>query len=150
MSPRNSPANMTVEAAVLEEGKVARRSRLLALGFTDWQIRHAIASGSIRRASPGVYTLEDPHPMNRHLAEHHAVLTCFSAAKEMGLWVLHSPDAPHVGTAHGRPVPGCVTHRYKGVLTLWDTIRHCTRCGTDVEVLCVLRVSRHQEEMHYS
>ncbi len=129
---------MTVATAVLEKGKVASRGQLLALGFSDWQIRSAMASGSIRRAAPGVYILGDPHPMSRHLAENHAALTCFSAAKEMGLWVLHAPEAPHVGTAHGRPVPGCVTHRYKGTLTFWDIVRHCTRCGTDVEVLCVL------------
>lgn len=76
--------------------------------------------------------------MAEHLASNQAELTCFGRARDEGLWVLHAQDVPHVGTAHGRPVSGCVTHRFQGRLILRDILRHCAQCGTELEVLCVL------------
>lgn len=88
--------------------------------------------------SRGVYATADSLPMAEHLANNQAKLSCFGRATQEGLWVLYTQEVPHVATAHGRAVPGCVTHRIKGRLTLQDMLRHCAQCGTEVEILCVL------------
>ncbi len=95
-------------------------------------------SGAIRKVCPGVYATAGSTPIAEHLASNQAELTCFGRAKEEGLWVLHDQKIPHVATAHGRPVPGCVTHRNQGKLRLRDILRHCAQCGTELEILCVL------------
>lgn len=138
MSTRISPQKTSVEALIVQLGTAVRRKELLDRGFSDWHIRKSLASGTVQRISHGVYAVSATDPWAGHLARHQAVPSCFSKAKDMGLWVLHEPTVPHVGTAHGRPVPGCVAHRFKGKLSFWDMLRHCTQCGSDVEVLCVL------------
>lgn len=128
----------TVESAVSALGCTARRGALLERGFSDWDIRRALESGSIRRTARGVYATTGSTALGQHIAGHQAKLSCFSRAKEMGLWVLNEPATPHVATAHGRPVPGCVAHRYAGKLSFQDVLRHCAQCGTELETLCVL------------
>lgn len=119
-------------------GGTVRRGVLLDGGFSDRQIRLAVKSEAIRKVSRGVYATAGSTSQAEHLASNRAELTCFARAKEEELWVLHDQDIPHVATAHGHPIPGCVTHRIQGKLRLRDILRHCAKCGTEVEVLCVL------------
>lgn len=138
MNVRISSPPRPIESVVAALGTAVRRKRLIGRGYTDWHIRRALKSGAILRISRGVYATVDSSPMAEHLAKHQAELTCFGRAKTEGLWVLHDQDVPHVGTAHGRPVPGCVTHRFRGRLSLRAILRHCAQCGTELEILCVL------------
>ena len=119
-------------------GRAARRSDLLRRGLRDWDLVQAADAGRIRKTGRGVYALPDASAQDIHLALNQAYLDCFSRAQEMGLWVLNSPGRPHVATAHGRPVPGCTVHRIRGRLSFWDMLRHCVKCGSEVEALCVL------------
>lgn len=141
MSPMNARSgfpSQAIESYVAAVGAAVRRSQLVERGYSDWHIRAALSAGAIRRVSRGIYATADSTAFDEHLALNQAVLTCFGRAKQEGLWVLHTQDVPHVGTAHGRPVPGCVAHRYKGKLNLRQILRHCAQCGTEVEILCVL------------
>lgn len=119
-------------------GKVARRRDLRERGCTDWNIAVAAREGLITKVARGYFALPGAEPLDIRLAQHQARRTCFSQAEKMGLWVIKAPDKPHVAAAHGRPVPGCVVHKTSGVPTLFDILRQCVRCGTEVEALAVL------------
>ena len=138
MDVQGSSTRRPIESAIAARGGAVRRVALLNKGYSDWHIRRALGSGAIRRISRGVYATSGSLPLAEHLAKNQAQLTCFGRAKQEGLWVLHDQDIPHVGIAHGRPVSGCVSHRFKGTLTLRDILRHCAQCGTELEILCVL------------
>lgn len=128
----------SVEDVLASLGRTGRRKILLARGLTDWQLKQALAAGTVSQIARGVYALPDATALDVHLAENQASLDCYSRAEALGLWVLHPPAIPHVATAHGRAVIGCVVHRVKGRLTFWDFLRHCVQCGSDIEALCVV------------
>lgn len=128
-----------VEAVIAAMGSTtARRPDLIKRGLTDWDLQRAVAEGRVRRLARSVYALPDATAFDVLLATNQAQLGCFSRAEKMGLWVLNTPPIPHVAVIHGRPVPGCKVHRFKGRLTLWDVLRHCVQCGTELEALCAV------------
>lgn len=138
MNPQLNPGEQPVETVIALLGRAARRKDLLQRGLSDWDLKQAARSGRIRRAGRAIYALPEASALDLHLAENQAYLDCFSKASEMGLWVLNRPQRPHVATAHGRPVPGCTMHRFTGSLSFWVMLRHCVKCGSEVEALCVL------------
>lgn len=124
--------------AVAAFGNVARRKDLLARGYSDWQLKQALDAGELNSIARGYYALPDADPLDIRLAQFQARRTCFTKAEQLGLWVLAPMVEPHVATAHGRPVPGCVVHRVSGGQTLMDILRQCTKCGSQLEALVVL------------
>ncbi|WP_186759062.1 hypothetical protein [Arthrobacter alpinus] len=138
MKPTADSRRTSVEAVIERWGNAARRKDLIHSGLTDWDLVQAVSSGRVLKVERAVFALPNASERDLHLAAHQAYLDCFSRAEQMGLWVLETPEATHVATAHGRPVPGCFVHRVRGRLTLWDVLTHCVQCGTDVEALCVL------------
>ncbi len=56
----------------------------------------------------------------------------------LGLWCIKEPPVPHIATAHGRAVPGCVVHRHRGPLGIIDVVRQCVRCGTELQALAAV------------
>lgn len=137
MNTRISPTRPSVESLIAKLGGAVRRKDLVARGITDWAIRKSLAAGTIRQIGRGVFAVPEASTMDELLATHQAALDCYSRAEQLGLWVLHRPVRPHVATAHGREVPGCVVHRAQGRLSFWDFLRHCAQCGTELEALCV-------------
>ena len=121
-----------------ERGSSIRRVELLNRGISPGQISKAVAQGSIVRVARGHYALPGATARDVFLARHQATLTCLSVAAELGLWCLVEPGKPHVAVAHGRAVPGCVVHKMSGRPTLRDVLKHCVRCGTELEALIVL------------
>lgn len=139
MDTFTSTRKKPVEAVIAAMGSTtARRPDLIKRGLTDWDLQRALAEGRIRRLARSVYALPDATAFDVLLASNQAQLDCFTRAEKMGLWVLNKPRIPHVAVIHGRPVPGCKVHRIKGKITLWDVLRHCVQCGTEVEALCVV------------
>lgn len=137
MKPQTS-TQKSVEATIARWGTAARRKDLIRSGLTDWDLTQAVSSGRVYKVERGVFALPSASDQDLHLAAHQAYLDCLNRAEQLGLWVLRVPASTHVATAHGRPVPGCFMHRIRGQLTLWDVLRHCVQCGTDIEALCVL------------
>ncbi|PYI66597.1 hypothetical protein CVV68_13620 [Arthrobacter livingstonensis] len=127
-----------VENAIKAFGTVARRNELLARGCTAWELKQAVAAGTVQAVARGYFALPEADPLDVQFAQHQARRTCFTKAEELGLWVIRPMQQPHVAVAHGRPVPGCVVHRVKGGQTLTNIMRQCVRCGTQVEALTVL------------
>ena len=138
MSPRISAPKTSIATILAGLGNTARRKTLLARGATDWQLRQAVDSGAVTQLAPGLYALPGISAMDAHLALNQATPTCLSRAHDLGLWVLQPPGQPHVATAHGRAVPGCVVHRVQGPPTLWDVLRQCVQCGSELVALCVV------------
>ena len=138
MSPRISAPKTSIATILAGLGNTARRKTLLARGATDWQLRQAVDSGAVTLLAPGLYALPGISAMDAHLALNQATPTCLSRAHDLGLWVLQPPGQPHVATAHGRAVPGCVVHRVQGPPTLWDVLRQCVQCGSELVALCVV------------
>lgn len=119
-------------------GKVARQKDLLRYGFTLWNLKQALAAGTVASISRGYYALPDADDLDVELARHQGRKTCFTKAEQIGLWVINPMPQPHVAAAHGRPIPGCVVHRVSGGQTLVDILRQCVKCGSEVEALAVL------------
>ncbi|RAN77949.1 hypothetical protein B5P43_18100 [Bacillus sp. SRB_336] len=138
MTIQESRKGNTAVNAIRAFGTVARRKDLLLRGCTAWDLKQALARGTIRSVSRGYFALPEADPLDLRLAQHQARRACFTKAEELGLWVIRPMAEPHVAVAHGRPVPGCVVHRVNGGLTLIDILRQCVRCGTQVEALAVL------------
>lgn len=129
---------LSVIAEIERFGKVARRKDLLARGCTDWSLQQAVGAGLIAKVGRGYFALPGADPLDIRLAQHQARRTCFSKAKQLGLWVVKAPAQPHVAAAHGRPIPGCVVHRVSGPQRLMDILRQCIRCGSELEALTVV------------
>lgn len=119
-------------------GKVARRKDLLAKGCSVRSIGQAEKTGRVLRIAPGYYALPDADPLDVLLARHQARRSCFTKARQLGLWVIRAPALHHVAAAHGRAIPGCVVHKVSGQQTLLDILRQCVGCGSEVEALAVL------------
>jgi very-short-patch-repair endonuclease len=81
---------------------------------TQHELRRALAKGEIVRVGRGRYALPDQNAAREAAAAVGGVLSHLSAAVELGLAVLHRPDAVHVTVpraAHRTAVPGVVLHR---------------------------------------
>ncbi len=135
-SPRKNTNQLVATIDAL--GKVARQKDLLRYGFTPWNLKQALAAGTVAWISRGYYALPDADALDVELARYQARKTCFTKAVQLGLWVITPMPQPHVAAAHGRPVPGCVVHRVSGGQTLMDILRQCVICGSEVEALAVL------------
>lgn len=89
----------------------ARFSTLTANGFSRTQIDRAVKSGAVQRPCPGTYALADAPSELLFAAEHGVSLTCISAARVLGWWVLPGPTPVHVAADRATSIPGTVVHR---------------------------------------
>lgn len=125
---------------------VARTRDLLACGITERAIREAISLGVAVRAGRGVITLPDADPLVARSIATGSVLTCASAAKSHGLWLVHEPDKVHIHRKDGRYTSErAVVHRRSWVpadpggivASLADVVLHALECLPELEALVV-------------
>jgi very-short-patch-repair endonuclease len=91
---------------------------LRELGFSDHVLRRALASGDIERVRRDWVAVPGSDPMLVAAARRGVVLTCVTAARRIGLWVL-ADDRPHVAAPQhaGRiEAPGATVHWHKPVV----------------------------------
>ncbi|MEA5453451.1 type IV toxin-antitoxin system AbiEi family antitoxin domain-containing protein [Sinomonas sp. JGH33] len=81
---------------------VARTGELLSAGVTKYALSEAVAAGRALRPSRGVIALPDADPLMIRCVSTNSLLTCASAARRHGLWLLHEPERIHVARADGR------------------------------------------------
>jgi very-short-patch-repair endonuclease len=132
-------------------GSVARTSTLLQAGFTDRDIRNAVAAGEIRRLRHGVVALPDAAPDLTGAVLANGLLTCASAAVHRQLWVLHEPQSLHLLCRHGGP-KDAVVHREtlvppdgtKPLASTTDVLIHCLRCLPAVEAAVMVESAARQ------
>jgi very-short-patch-repair endonuclease len=132
-------------------GSVARPSTLLAAGFTDRNIRNAVAAGEIRRLRHGVVALPGAAADMTGAVLGNGLLTCASAAVHRGLWVLHEPQSLHLLCRHGGP-KDAVVHREslvpqdgpRPVASTTDVLIHCLRCLPAMEAAIMVESAARQ------
>ena len=109
---------MRVAELVRASGGVMRVTTLRMLGVSDHALRRAIASGEISRVRRGWVSAPGADPMLVAAARRGVTLTCITAARRAGLWVL-ADDRPHVAAPQhaGRiDVSGATVHWHKAVV----------------------------------
>ena len=89
--------------AVMAEGGAMRSSTALTLGFSDHTVRMHVNAGKLLRPRRGWLALSSLHPELLFALSSGVVLSCVSAARWQGLWVLHH-ELPHVAARDGQHV----------------------------------------------
>jgi hypothetical protein len=116
---------------------VARAKHLAAAGVSDFQLKAALASGAVHRVARGVYTLPGADAQLILIRSLPAEPACVTKAQLNGLWVLETPQHPHVALTHSRNYPGFVGHRSAGPPTLLDTVVQSLRCLRELDGLVI-------------
>ena len=128
-----------------DAGSVARTATVLRAGFSDRDVRNAVASGAVRRLRHGVVALPGAAPDLVAAVMGNGLLTCASGARHRGLWLLHEPDRIHLLCRHGGP-PEAVVHREslvphrtaEPVASTTDILVHSLRCLPEVEAAVIV------------
>ncbi|OAN37657.1 endonuclease domain-containing protein [Microbacterium sp. H83] len=132
---------LTPKDTIIRLGGVARGSHLQRLGFSRQALSECVRKGSILRLRPGVFAVAPVPAALREAAAHGGALTCASALRARGVWVLPADTGPHVWLAPSQhplahPDCRCVTHYYRGappILTvpIETALVHLLRCSGD-------------------
>jgi len=116
---------------------VARAKHLAAAGVSDFQLKSALATGTVTRVARGVYAVADSDAGLIAIRSLPAEPACATAAHYRGLWVLQPPAQPHIALTHSRSYPGFVCHRSAAPPTLLDTVVQSLRCLPDLDGLVI-------------
>lgn len=116
--------NLTQE--LRQMGGITQTRLLRERGHSDYAVRQAIARGELQRPRRGWIALANSPPELLAAARHGLVVSCVSRARELQLWVPHTPEAhyavQHRGL-HADPSPGTVHWRLPLVLRAPDALR---------------------------
>jgi very-short-patch-repair endonuclease len=128
-------------------GGVARRGEVFRDGVSRCELEDALASGLVIRPSRGIYALPDADPVLVRCASTDSLLTCVSAARAHGLWVVREPGEIHILRSDGRLSSGrAVVHRQSWapspprshVASKADVLLHALRCLPELEALVMV------------
>lgn len=119
-------------------GGIARGVQLQQFGVTRHRLAAAVASGEIQRVRPGTFAAFDANAAELTAVRHGGALTCSSALRRHGVWVLSADGSPHVwvgrrGRVHPHPECACTSHFFRGAPPLGlagveDALLHLFRC----------------------
>lgn len=125
---------------LLRLGGIARGHALQKLGISRKALSHAVDSGGIARVRSGVFAVPRTPPVVLAAAAHGGAVTCTTALRLHGIWVL-ADDEPHVwlgrnGRSHPHPGCRCIGHFFDGdtrfgVVSVEIALLHAHRCGGD-------------------
>lgn len=138
---------MDLELFLAHRGGVARRSDLLRAGFQRIQLDASVAAGRLYRPQRGVYAVLQADRDVLAAFRANGQLTCVSAARFYGLWVLQPPEALHLSCGNGVPKRGVVDHAActheatlaYPVAALADGLLHALRCLPELEALVMVQ-----------
>lgn len=116
-------------------------------GFSRSQLSAWVRSGRLVRPLRGVYATAGAETDVVSAFRENGRLTCISAARFYGLWVLHRSDVLHLSCGNGVPRPGVVDHAPCGfpshpclpVAGLADALLHSLRCLPEFESLVMVQ-----------
>lgn len=126
---------------------------MLDAGLSRHTINAALARGQLLRPSRGIIAFPDAAPLVVRCLTTNSLLTCVSAARQHGLWVLEDHDAVHVLRADGRfRSERAVVHRRSWepaapgsrISSLLDTVMHALLCLPDLEALVIVESAVNQ------
>ncbi|MDR6865610.1 very-short-patch-repair endonuclease [Microbacterium resistens] len=121
-------------------GGIARGSALQRLGTSRRALARAVDAGEILRVRPGVFAVPSADPNAMTAAAHGGALTCGTALRAHGIWVLD--DGPlHVwlgrnGRVHPHERCRCIGHFFHGptrfgVVAIEIALVHLLECAGD-------------------
>lgn len=125
---------------LLRLGGIARGQALQKLGISRKALSRAVHAGRITRVRTGVFAVPRTPFAVLAAAAHGGAVTCTTALRLHGVWVLDD-DVPHVwlgrnGRSHAHPGCRCVGHFFDGdtrfgVVSVEIALLHLHRCGGD-------------------
>lgn len=123
---------------VEHHGGIARGAQLAPFGCSRRDLAAAVRTGELLRIRPGVFAAPSCPSRVRTAAKHGGALTCASALRLHGVWVLSDDTSPHVwlgqaGRKHAHAGCTCVDHYRRGTMTLGlapaeQALVHSFRC----------------------
>ena len=130
---------------VVRLGGTARLADLHRAGFTRAAIDAAVRRGAVLRIRRGLVGVPGGDPDIRGALMANGLITCVSAAGELGLWTLKQPAELHLWMDHGRLPASVAAHRgslagrrlpgaYVAVL---DAVLHALRCRPALEAMVI-------------
>jgi very-short-patch-repair endonuclease len=139
-------------------GGVAPTGLLVAHGIGDAVIRSAIRNQRILRLERGLLAVHGADPEYVAARRSRALLTCISACKRYGLWMLHEPAKPHYWFANGRRTGNFVSHRAplvqrpleEPVAALPDVLLHSLLCRPALESLVMVECAVNRGDVDVS
>lgn len=138
---------MDVSQFLVSRHGAARTETLRKAGFTRRALTKAVNDGAIARLHRGVYISADADPDVVAAFRADGLLTCVSAARFYGLWILENAEQLHLscstGLARRRVVHhGACTHPvhpYLPVAGVGDVLLHAMRCLPELEALVMVQ-----------
>lgn len=129
---------------VAQKGGTARVVDLRRAGIAPDALKRAISSGAVASLQRGLVGTTHADPNLRIALTAGGLITCVSAARELGLWTMKASDQLHLWTDHGRQFGAVIKHRgglvaagrwgYVGIL---DCVLHAIRCRPRLEALVI-------------
>lgn len=125
----------------------ARTADLKRAGFSERTLASALSNGVITRLQRGVYVTKGADADVVAAFRANGRLTCISAARFYGLWVLREPETSHLSCGNGLPNPRVVDHAgvthpphpYLPVAGVADVLIHALRCRPELESLVMVQ-----------
>lgn len=132
---------LSVAETLRHLGGIARGKRLQSLGFSRQTLARLVERGEIERLRDGVFAIGPLSAPLRAAIAHGGALTCASALRARGVWVLPTEDGPHVWLGPNQhalrhPHCMCVSHYSRGAPPLGSApvetaLLHLRRCAGD-------------------
>jgi very-short-patch-repair endonuclease len=126
------------QVLITQLGGLAQGTRLQQFGVSRMRLSQATRAGSIERVRPGVYATDAVHPAQLEAARHGGALTCSTALRQHGVWVMSEPGPPHVwlgrrGRSYAHEGCRCVSHYFRGasafgIVDVATALVHLHRC----------------------
>nr|WP_201470192.1 DUF559 domain-containing protein [Microbacterium hydrocarbonoxydans] len=132
---------LSAEHTIHSLGGFARGTQLQQFGFSRQSLAKEVDAGAILRLRPGVFAVSPVPASVREAVAHGGALTCTSALRAEGIWVLTPEDGVHVWlapTQHARTHHGCActAHYYSGdpplgIASIEIALTHLYKCAGD-------------------
>lgn len=138
---RHGGRMLSAKDTIVSLGGYARGTQLQRFGFTRQSLSRDVRAGAIVRLRPGVFAALPVPSAVRQAVEHGGALTCASALRAAGVWVLPRADRIHVWLSpsqHALAHPGCTctSHYYSGdppigTASIEIALAHLYKCAGD-------------------
>jgi len=125
---------------LMRMGGIARGRELQSFGISRKALSRAVDAARVIRVRPGVFAVPRTPSIVLTAAAHGGAVTCATALRLHGVWVLDD-DALHVwlgrnGRSHAHPGCRCVEHFFTGptsfgLVSVESALIHIHRCGGD-------------------
>jgi very-short-patch-repair endonuclease len=133
-----------IAGLVAKRGGTALVKDLRTAGIGPDALKAAVSSGAVTSLRRGLVGTANADPNLRTAMTAGGLITCVSAARELGLWTVKDPTQLHLWTDHGKQPETVVKHRGSlvdpgrwGYVGIVDCVLHAIRCRPRLEALVI-------------